>query len=108
MILKRISKLWTDSIEISGSQGGEKKAGCLLGCCAIIRTMVALMLEAASASGTLVNFYRTTRRNNPEDNHLNSTGSGQGTVAGSYKHGSGPLGFIKLNDYQLLKKNCFM
>jgi hypothetical protein len=31
----------------------------------------ALMVEAASTSETSVNFYQTTRRNNPEDNHLN-------------------------------------
>jgi hypothetical protein len=30
------------------------------------------MMEAASASETLVNFYQTTRRYNPEDNHLHS------------------------------------
>jgi hypothetical protein len=30
----------------------------------------ALMMEAASTSETLVNFYQTTRRYNPEDNHL--------------------------------------
>jgi hypothetical protein len=29
-----------------------------------------LMMEAASISETLVNFYQTTRRNNPEDSHL--------------------------------------
>jgi hypothetical protein len=28
------------------------------------------MMEAASTSGTPVNFYQTTRRNNPEDSHL--------------------------------------
>jgi hypothetical protein len=28
------------------------------------------MMEAASASETLVNFYQTTRRYNPEDSHL--------------------------------------
>jgi hypothetical protein len=28
------------------------------------------MMEAASASETLVNFYQTTWRNNPEDSHL--------------------------------------
>jgi hypothetical protein len=28
------------------------------------------MMEAASTSETLVNFYQTTRRNNPEDSHL--------------------------------------
>jgi hypothetical protein len=29
----------------------------------------ALMVEAASISETSVNFYQTTRRNNPEDSH---------------------------------------
>jgi hypothetical protein len=29
-----------------------------------------LMIEAASTSETSVNFYKTTRRNNPEDSHL--------------------------------------
>jgi hypothetical protein len=32
----------------------------------IIRTM----MEAASTSETLVNFYQTTRRYNPEDSHI--------------------------------------
>jgi hypothetical protein len=35
-------------------------------CCLLI----ALMLEAARTSETLVNFYQTTRRCNPEDSHL--------------------------------------
>jgi hypothetical protein len=30
----------------------------------------ALMMEAAMTSETLVNFYQTTRRYNPEDSHL--------------------------------------
>jgi hypothetical protein len=30
----------------------------------------ALMMEAATTSETLVNFYQTTRRYNPEDSHL--------------------------------------
>jgi hypothetical protein len=30
----------------------------------------ALMMEAASTSETLVNFYQITRRYNPEDSHL--------------------------------------
>jgi RNase adaptor protein for sRNA GlmZ degradation len=30
----------------------------------------ALMMEAARTSETLVNFYQTTRRYNPEDSHL--------------------------------------
>jgi hypothetical protein len=32
--------------------------------------MIALMMEAARISETLVNFYQTTRRYNPEDSHL--------------------------------------
>jgi hypothetical protein len=32
--------------------------------------MIALMMEAAMTSETLVNFYQTTRRYNPEDSHL--------------------------------------
>jgi hypothetical protein len=32
--------------------------------------MIALMMEAASTSETLVNFYQTTQRYNPEDSHL--------------------------------------
>jgi hypothetical protein len=38
----------------------------------IIRAMMdeARMMEAASTSETSVNFYQTTRRYNPEDNHL--------------------------------------
>jgi hypothetical protein len=35
----------------------------------IVRVM-ALMMEAASTSETLVKFYQTTQRNIPEDNHL--------------------------------------
>jgi hypothetical protein len=31
---------------------------------------IALMMEAARPSETLVNFYQTTRRYNPEDSHL--------------------------------------
>jgi hypothetical protein len=33
---------------------------------------IALMMEAASTSETSVNFYQTTRRNNPEDSHLHN------------------------------------
>jgi hypothetical protein len=33
-------------------------------------TIITLMMEAVSTSKTLVNFYQTTRRNNPEDSHL--------------------------------------
>jgi hypothetical protein len=40
----------------------------LLDCC----VGDALMMKAASTSETLVNFYQTTRRNNPDDNHLHT------------------------------------
>jgi hypothetical protein len=30
------------------------------------------MMKATNASGTLVNFYQTTRRNNSEDSHLHT------------------------------------
>jgi hypothetical protein len=32
--------------------------------------VIALMMEAVRTSETLVNFYQTTRRYNPEDSHL--------------------------------------
>jgi hypothetical protein len=45
-----------------------------VGCCcqkfaSIIRA-IALVMEEVRASETSVNFYQTTQRNNPEDNHL--------------------------------------
>jgi hypothetical protein len=43
--------------------------GWLLGCCTM---RIALMMEAANTSETLVNFYQTTRRNNPQDSHLHT------------------------------------
>jgi hypothetical protein len=36
----------------------------------IIIIIITLMMVAARSSETLVNFYRTTRRYNPEDSHL--------------------------------------
>jgi hypothetical protein len=33
-------------------------------------SLIALMMEAARTSETLINFYQTTRRYNPEDSHL--------------------------------------
>jgi hypothetical protein len=60
--------------DISGFHGGENEDGCLLGCCAVWSSRsspdVALMMEAASTTETSVNFYQTTRHNNPEDSHL--------------------------------------
>jgi hypothetical protein len=38
----------------------------------ILKSRVALMMEAARTSETLVNFYQTTRRYNPEDSHLHT------------------------------------
>jgi hypothetical protein len=35
-----------------------------------VGTKMALMMQAARSSETLVNFYQTTRRYNPEDSHL--------------------------------------
>jgi hypothetical protein len=35
-----------------------------------IVSLIALIMEAARNSETLVNFYQTTRRYNPEDSHL--------------------------------------
>jgi hypothetical protein len=36
----------------------------------IAHRLIALMMEAARTSETLVNFYQTTQRYNPEDSHL--------------------------------------
>jgi hypothetical protein len=38
----------------------------------IAQWAIALMTEAASTSETSINFYQTTRRNNPEDSHLHT------------------------------------
>jgi hypothetical protein len=34
--------------------------------------LITLMMEAASTFETLINFYQTTRRYNPEDSHLHT------------------------------------
>jgi hypothetical protein len=36
----------------------------------LIASILTLMMEAARTSETLVNFYQTTRRNNPQDSHI--------------------------------------
>jgi hypothetical protein len=36
----------------------------------IIRAIIALIMEAARTSETLVNFYQTTRRYSPKDSHI--------------------------------------
>jgi formate hydrogenlyase subunit 3/multisubunit Na+/H+ antiporter MnhD subunit len=38
----------------------------------VLGLLIALMMEAARTSETLVNFYQTTRRYNPEDSHLHT------------------------------------
>jgi hypothetical protein len=38
----------------------------------LLRRAVWFIMEAASTSETSVNFYQTTRRNNPEDSHLDT------------------------------------
>jgi hypothetical protein len=39
-----------------------------------LSVIIALMMEAARTSETLVNFYQTTQCNNPEDSHLHTCG----------------------------------
>jgi hypothetical protein len=66
---------------IVGVYSGDYEDGCLLGCSAVWTgrslpkfqrcVLIALMTEAASICYTSVNFCWTTRRNNPEDSHLN-------------------------------------
>jgi hypothetical protein len=72
---------------LQGQKGGwnqDEKDGCLLRCSAVslvkvyqrfrgpccLHHQIALMMEAARTSETLVNFYQTTRRYSPEDSHL--------------------------------------
>jgi hypothetical protein len=50
-------------VEISSSHGGEYEDDCLLGCCGPD-------VEATSTSETSVILYQITRRNIPEDSHL--------------------------------------
>jgi hypothetical protein len=38
----------------------------------LVASIIALMMDAASTTETSVNFYQTTRRNNPEDSHLHT------------------------------------
>jgi hypothetical protein len=38
----------------------------------VTASIIALMIEAASASKSSVNFYQTTRRNNPEGSHIHA------------------------------------
>jgi hypothetical protein len=39
----------------------------------IIKAIVSVMVGAANTYETSVNFYQTTRRNNPEDSHLHTS-----------------------------------
>jgi hypothetical protein len=68
----------------SAAQTGEHKInirnsedGCLLGCSSVTDvsevptvSIIRAMMKAARTSATLVNFYQTTRRYNPEDSHI--------------------------------------
>jgi hypothetical protein len=38
----------------------------------VVASIIALMMEAVSTSETSVNFYKCTRRKNPEDSHLHT------------------------------------
>jgi hypothetical protein len=42
----------------------------------LARFLIALMMEAASTSETMVNFYDTTQHNIPEDSHFHLDSSG--------------------------------
>jgi hypothetical protein len=74
-----LSVLYLLCSELTQTKGNSSvpEDGCFLGCSAvesaasIIRAMIiALLMEAARSSETLVNFYQATRRCNPEDSHL--------------------------------------
>jgi hypothetical protein len=43
---------------------------CFRGACCLHHPLIALMMEAANTSETLISFYQTTWRNNREDSHL--------------------------------------
>jgi hypothetical protein len=64
------------------------------------------MMEASSTSETSVNFYQTTRRNNPEDSHLYTRRRENLKAHGNESSGSGKedKSLYKLYDYQFLKK----
>jgi hypothetical protein len=47
-------------------------AASIIGAINTIFVLIALMMEAASTFETSVNFYQTTRFNNPEDRHLHA------------------------------------
>jgi hypothetical protein len=47
--------------------------------CSLVE-VIGLMMEAARTSETLVNFYQTTRRYNPEDSHLHLHTYSQGVT----------------------------
>jgi hypothetical protein len=90
LLIKRIHHTRTNNLtfffyKTSGSHAGEYEDECLLGCCAVLsgrslptfqRCLLPLslglitLMEAASISETLVNFYQATRRNNPQDSHI--------------------------------------
>jgi hypothetical protein len=64
------------------------------------------MMEAASTSETSVNFYQTTRRYNPEDNHLHTRSRENltqfQTVLQRDIHSFDSSKHVKINTWQLL------
>jgi hypothetical protein len=58
--------------------------------------MIALMMEAARTSETLVNFYQTTRRYNPEGSHLQKILVLHGLLAAGYD----VLGYSQSSPYE--------
>jgi hypothetical protein len=58
------------NLPMSRYTAGRPRAACGVEVNTAIKTVIALMMEAAMTSETLVNFYQTTRRYNPEDSHL--------------------------------------
>jgi hypothetical protein len=69
-VIKHVTQPKLEHTEKSLSREGNDADGCLLGFSAV--EALTLMMEAARTSETLVNFYQTTRRYNPEDSHLHT------------------------------------
>jgi hypothetical protein len=70
---------------------------------------MALMMETARTSETLVNFYQTTRRYNSEDSHLRLILYFVTIATSKYKLGSAPVYIIfsNLYSFNFIKVKCF-
>jgi hypothetical protein len=66
----------------------------------------ALMMKAASTSETSVNFYQTTRRNNPEDSHLH-TRRRENLKSHLVNLYEATLHYIRIYEALRIKKNFF-